>query len=165
MHKIGKGRRLISDSNMRLFVCCKFNYRSILKNKHVLIFLICVVTLMLIHCNFVDLRVKAQTDVDIADSNIRRPTTTQVIPEKYTSQALSNHNSSKYEIQRTISNGVAESNNLKSPLITNPSYTITNTTITFGKAFLEPEFIEKQIDVSAFVANNSYSILNGSDYK
>lgn len=163
MHKIGRGRRVISDSNMRPFVCC--NYRSIPKSKHVLIFFICVVTLMLIHCNFIDLRVKAQTDVDIADSNIRRPTTTQVIPEKYTSQALSNHNSSKYEIQPIISKGVAETNNPGLPLATNPSYTITNTTITFGKAFLEPEFVEKQIDVSTFVANNSYSILNGSDYK
>lgn len=93
------------------------------------------------------------------------PTTTQVIPENYTSPTSSNHNSSRYEIQPSFSKGFAEGKNLESPLVMDPPYTITNTTTTFESFILRPAIIPNQLDVLVFVANNSRSIIDGLDYQ
>ena len=114
--------------------------------------------------NFLDVNVKAQTD-GIIDSSLRKPTTIQVIPEKYTSPTSSSHNTSTYEIQPSVSKGFSEGKDLESPLVINPSYTITNATMTFESSILRPAIIPKQLDVSVSVANNSRTIIDGLDYQ
>jgi hypothetical protein len=145
---------------------CKFSSHFVAQSRRqvVIPLIIVVVASVIIGPIFLDINVKAQTN-GIIDSSLRMPTTTQVIPENYTSPTSSNHNSSRYEIQPSFSKGFAEDKNLESPLIMNPPYTITNTTIMFESSILRPAIIPKQLDVIVFVANNSRSIIDGLDYQ
>ncbi|MGH9974608.1 MAG: hypothetical protein ACRD8Z_02055 [Nitrososphaeraceae archaeon] len=133
----------------------KFGSHPIAQSQEIVISLVIVVVAsIIIGTNFLDTNVKAQTN-GIIDSSLGKATTTQVIPEKYTSPTSSSHNSSTYEIQPSVSKGFSEGKNLESPLVINPSYTITNTTTTFESSILRPAINPKQLDVSVFVANNS----------
>jgi hypothetical protein len=145
---------------------CKFSSHSGAQSRRqaVISLIIVVVASIIIGSIFLDINVKAQTNA-IVDSSLRMPTMTQVIPENHTSPTSSNHNSSRYEIQPSFSKGFAEGKNLESPLVMNPPYTITNTTITFESSILRPAIIPKQLDVLVFVANNSQSIIEGLDYQ
>jgi hypothetical protein len=143
---------------------CKFSSHSVDQSRRQVVnsLIIIVVASIIIGSIFLDINVKAQTNGKV-DSSLRMPTTTQVIPENYTSPTTSNHNSSRYEIQPSFSNGFAEGKKLESPLVMNPPYTITNTTLTFESSILGPAIIPKQLDVLVFVANNSQSIIDGLD--
>jgi hypothetical protein len=143
---------------------CKFSSHSVDQSRRQVVnsLIIIVVASIIIGSIFLDIYVKAQTNGKV-DSSLRMPTTTQVIPENYTSPTTSNHNSSRYEIQPSFSNGFAEGKKLESPLVMNPPYTITNTTLTFESSILGPAIIAKQLDVLIFVANNSQSIIDGLD--
>jgi hypothetical protein len=150
---------------MKTTSTCKFSSHFVAQSRQVVISLIIVVAAsIIIGSIFLDINVKAQTN-GIVDSGLRMPTTTQVIPQDYTSPTSSNHNSSRYEIQPSFSNGFAEGKKLESPLVMNPPYTITNTTTTFESFILRPAIIPKQLDVLVFVANNSQSIIDGIDYQ
>lgn len=143
---------------------CKFSSHSVAKSRRQVVnsLIIVVVASIIIGSIFLDIDVKAQTNGKV-DSSLRMPTTTQVIPENYTLSTSSNHNSSRHEIQPSFSKGFAEGKKLESPLVMNPPYTITNTTLTFESSILRPAIIPKQLDVLVFVANNSQSIIYGLD--
>jgi len=143
---------------------CKFSSHSVAQSRRQVVnsLIIVVVASMIIVSIFLDINVKAQTNGKV-DSSLRVPTTTQVIPENYTSPTTSNHNSSRYEIQPSFYKGFAEGKKFESPLVMNPTYTITNATQTFESSILRPAIIPKQLDVLVFVANNSQSIIDGLD--
>ena len=133
-------------SSNRRKTCSTYNSR------YVAVSLIVVFAVFLTFINTVDINLKAQSD-GIIDSNLRRPTTTKVISEKYTAPTQSNHNLSTNEIQPIISKGFSEDKNLEAPLAISPSYTITNTSLTFGTAILRSDYVPNQVNV--FTANSS----------
>jgi hypothetical protein len=141
---------------------CKFSSHSVAQSRRQVVnsLINVVVASIIIGSIFLDINVKAQTNAKV-ESSLRMPTTTQVIPENYTSSTSSNHNSSRYEIHPSFSKGFAEGKKLESPIVMNPPYTITNTTLTFESSIVRPAIIPKQLEVLVFVANNSQSIING----
>jgi hypothetical protein len=162
MFTLERRLRNIILEKMKPSLCNRSRFHPSTDSMYVTILLIIAFATLLTLTNFIDINVKAQAD-DIIDTKLRRPTTTQVISEKYVAPTHSNFNSSTYEVQPITSKGLAEDKRLESLLTTSPSYTITNITITFETAILSSDYVPKSVNV--FVANTSHAIIDGISYR
>lgn len=100
----------------------------------------------------------AQSDEE-SNISLRRPTTTMVVPTNYTADTNSN-NLQFYDVQPTTTNTSSFDRSIESPMVASPSYTITNTTLTFGTDVLTSDEVPTGFDV--FVANRSLGMINGT---
>jgi hypothetical protein len=91
--------------------------------------------------------------------NLRRPTTTRVVPVNYTTEASSNE-LSRFEIPPDISKAASSEKNIGAPLVENPSYTVTNVTMTLGTDVLTSNRTQNELNV--FVATPSHALINAT---
>jgi hypothetical protein len=103
----------------------------------------------------------AQSDEE-SNISLRRPTTTMVVPTNYTADTNSN-NLQFYDVQPTTTNASSFDRSIESPMVASPSYTITNTTLTFGTDVLTSDEVPTGFDV--YVANRSLGMINGTQYR
>jgi hypothetical protein len=101
------------------------------------------------------LHLKAQSE----ENNIRRPTTTRVVPVNYTTVSSSNELSS-YEIPPVISKASSSDKNISAPLVVNPTYTVTNGTQAFGTNILTSDRTQNGLNI--FIANTSEALINAT---
>jgi hypothetical protein len=104
------------------------------------------------------LHLRAQSE-DSNITNLRRPTTTRVVPVNYTTVTSSNE-LSLYEIPPNISKAASSDKNISAPLVVNPSYTVTNATVTFGTDILTSNRTQNELNV--FIANTSEALINAT---
>jgi hypothetical protein len=100
----------------------------------------------------------AQSDEE-SNISLRRPTTTMVVPTSYPAETNSN-NLQFYDVQPTTINTSSFDRSIESPIVASPSYTITNTTLTFGTEVLTSDEVPTGFDV--YVANRSLGMINGT---
>lgn len=103
----------------------------------------------------------AQSD-DITESNLRRPTTTQVVPSNHSALTSSN-DFSIFEGVPSLSKSFSSNRHIDSPLEFSPSYTVTNATVAFAMDILQTSPSSNRLNV--FIANTSQAIVNGTVYK
>lgn len=100
----------------------------------------------------------AQSDEE-SNISLRRPTTTMVVPTSYPAETNSN-NLQFYDVQPTTINTSSFDRSIESPIVASPSYTITNTTLTFRTEVLTSDEVPTGFDV--YVANRSLGMINGT---
>ncbi len=103
----------------------------------------------------------AQLD-SLTDSNLRRPTTTQVIPTNH-SVVTSSNDFSTFEGVPSMSKSFSSTRHIDSPLEFSPSYTVTNATFAFAMDILQTSPSSNRLNV--FIANTTQAIVNGTVYK
>lgn len=103
----------------------------------------------------------AQSD-DLTDSNLRRPTTTQVVPSNHSALTSSN-DFSIFEGVPSLSKSFSSNRHIDSPLEFSPSYTVTNATAAFAMDILQTSSSPNRLNV--FIANTSQAVVNGTVYK
>lgn len=110
----------------------------------------------------------SQAQSDVIDTNLDRPTTTRVVPS--TQLAISNENGlARFEVSPNMSEISSSSRNLDSPSVFNPSYTITNVTITHQADVLKSEYPNSNNPYSnllkTIIVNSSQAVINGTLYE
>jgi hypothetical protein len=103
----------------------------------------------------------AQLD-GLTDSNLRRPTTTQVVPSNHSALTSSN-DFSTFEGVPSLSKSFPSTRHIDSPSEFSPSYTVTNVTVAFAMDILQTNPSSNRLNV--FIANTSQAIVNGTVYK
>jgi hypothetical protein len=149
---------LIKVKKSRLSI--RFKSCSHIGTRHIIVPLI-FIALLLTFTPVLFLDLKAQLD-DTNSSDLRRPTTSKVVPLNYT--AMTNANDlSLHEIQPMVSEALSSDKKIGSPLTASPSYTVTNATVTFGTDILTSNHTSNELNI--FIANTSQAIINGTSYK
>lgn len=149
---------LIKVKKSRLSI--RFKSCSHIGTRHIIVPIIFIAILwMFTPVLFLDL--KAQSD-DSNSSDLQRPTTSKVIPLNYTAMTNSN-DLSLHEIPPIESEALSSDKKIGSPLTASLSYTVTNSTVTFGTDILTSNHTSNELNT--FIANTSQAIINGTSYR